>query len=63
MVLYMLLTSDEYELPIAVADTVVELARLTGSDERTISSGISRHKKRGGFCKWRKVEVEDDDEY
>lgn len=63
MKIYMLVSSDEYELPLAVADSGMELSRLTGVDERTIYSSISRHKRRGGFCKWRMIEVEDDDEY
>jgi len=44
-IVYMAVTADKYELPICVADTVVELARMCGTSENTISSQISRRKK------------------
>lgn len=46
MILYMEVTQDEYELPVAVAYTVAELARLRGAKESTIYSCIS-HEKAG----------------
>ena len=41
MIVYMKVTRDEYELPIAIADTVGELARMTGASKETIFSNIS----------------------
>lgn len=50
--LYIAVSLDEYELPIAVADTVPELARMMGTSANTINSSLS-HKAR----RYRKVEI------
>lgn len=52
--LYMQVTRDKYELPIHVAESVTELARMVHKTPNTISSMISK-KIRG----WIKVEVEE----
>lgn len=39
---YMKVTGDKYELPIAIADTAAELARIVGVHKSTIWSQISR---------------------
>lgn len=57
MTLYMMLSRDEYELPVAVADSSKELSMMTGYSVNTILSSISHGYKR--FCK---VEVEDDND-
>lgn len=54
-VLYMQVTRDKYELPIAVADTVSELARMTGKSRSHISSAMSHAKKRGFKSQYVKV--------
>lgn len=46
MIVFMKVTRDKYELPIAIADSIQELARITGSNEKTIRSAIS-HSKNG----------------
>ena len=46
MKLYMAVTQDEYELPIAVCTSVQELARKCGVKENTISHTIALYKKR-----------------
>lgn len=46
MIVYMKVTRDKYELPIAIADTVGELAKMTGASKETIFSNIS-HQKSG----------------
>lgn len=53
---------DKYELPVAVADTVVELADILGVSPRAIMSTFSRW-NRGVYkwCPYRKVRVEIDD--
>lgn len=56
MKLYMCTTLDEYELPIAVAETRNELARMLGRTVNSIQSCFS-HKSRGYF----EIEVEDED--
>ena len=43
---YMCVTDDELELPVAVADTARELAKLCGTTENAIHSAISHAKKR-----------------
>ena len=45
----MKVSPDKYELPIAVADSPRELARMTGNTRRSISSMISKSCK--GWCK------------
>lgn len=58
--LYMVVTKDEYEEPLAVAESMAELGRIIGVDKASICRGIQRH-KRGGKSKYRMIEVDDDD--
>lgn len=51
--LYLRTTQDELELPIAVADSPTELARMLGTTENNVSSCISKHYKG-----WYKIEIE-----
>lgn len=63
MVLYLKTTTDEYELPIAVAASPGELAELTGITEASAASIVSRlknGKKEVAKC-YHIVEVEDDE--
>jgi len=55
MTLYLKTTQDKYELPIAVADTAAELAKILGTSPGVVWSSIS-HKRKG----WYRVEVEDE---
>jgi len=57
MKLYMKTTKDELELPLAVARSANELARMIGLKESTVYSSLSR-KSKG----WAVVEVEDEEE-
>lgn len=63
MTLYMRVTRDKYELPEAVAEDAGTLARMCGVTVNTIFSQISRFEHDGKPCRWRRVEVEDDDEF
>lgn len=58
MCVYMKVTKDEFELPLAIADTPTELSRITGDKLGTINSALSRakHKKRK-FSRYIKVEI------
>ena len=56
MILYMLVTNDEYELPIVVADSVSELARILKIPPNRIQSAISHAKKKGHKSIYVKVE-------
>ena len=42
---YLEVTKDEYELPICVAESVKELAKMTGADPRVIHSTVWHWKK------------------
>ena len=46
MILYIEVSKDEYELPLAVADTIKELAKLRHISESTIFYNMSCEKKR-----------------
>ncbi len=60
MILYLEVTSDEYELPIAVAESPKELARMTGTTSNIIRSAICHLKQPGRKrSKYVKLEVED----
>lgn len=63
MTVYMKVTQDEYELPLAIASTVQELADICGTSANNIRSTMSRHKS-GKFkkTKYVKVEVSEEDE-
>lgn len=59
---WMKVTNDEYELPVAVADSAEKLARLIGAKAATIYSAAWQQKK--GINRrsiYQCVEVEDDD--
>lgn len=57
---YMEITLDEYELPVAVADSVVELAKLIKISADTIYNVMYHNKVRGlKRCKYIKVELEE----
>lgn len=56
MKLYVRTTTDELELPVAVAGSAKELAEMTGTTAACVLSSISR-----GHKGWERVEVEDDD--
>ena len=56
---YMLVTEDEYELPLMVADTAIELARRLGLRECSVMSAICKAKKTGRKCKYVRVDWDD----
>ena len=60
MTLYIKVTNDRYELPMAVADTAHELAKMCGVTPNNIYSQISHAKSKGRWCSYQKVEVEDE---
>lgn len=45
MTLWLKVTTDQYELPLAVADTIPELARMTGCTVASLYSIFSRKRK------------------
>lgn len=56
--IYMKVTKDKYELPLAVADSIVELAELIGIKADNIYSTISHARKKGYKCCYVKVEID-----
>lgn len=58
--LYMKVTRDEFELPVAVADSVAELAKMLGIKPNTVSRSLSRQKCHGRKSCYRKVEIIED---
>lgn len=64
MTIVMLVTADKYEPPMivadSVADSVAELAREIGRTPTDLYSAMSQARKRGGRCKYVRVEVEED---
>ena len=61
--LWMAVTPDKYELPIAVADTGKELAKILGVTESNICHLWNRKRKSDRRCKYYiyRIEVEDED--
>ncbi len=58
MYVYMEITKDRYELPVAVADTMAELAKICGVHMTAISHAINGAKR----TKYIRVEIEDYEE-
>ena len=55
---WMMVTLDEYELPLLVADTAEELAVMAGVKVGAIHSAMSKHKHgKTQRCKYKKVRV------
>ena len=62
MTLWMEVTMDEYELPVAVASSAEELARKIGKTTNNIYSAIYKAKVRGYRSRYVKVEVEEEND-
>lgn len=57
---YMMITNDKYELPLAVADTVEELASIVNTTPNSIYSAMSHFKNNKDLyksCKYIKVKI------
>lgn len=54
---WQLVTQDEYELPIAQADTPEELGKLTGKTANAIRSAVSRVESEGKKSKWKRIRL------
>ena len=57
-VVYMVVSKDKYELPLAVADSVAELARMIGLNRSTVASAMSHAKKKGFNSHYVKVVID-----
>ena len=58
----MLVTPDEFELPVFVTDNIEELANYVGTKSTNIRSAISHAKKRKYKCRFKRIEFDADDE-
>lgn len=45
MKIWMKVTTDEYSLPLAIADSARELAQICGADKNVIQSTAAHHRK------------------
>lgn len=58
---WMKVTNDELELPVAVADSAVELAKILGVNPNSIASIYSKYQSGiAKSCRYRKVVIDDD---
>lgn len=55
-------TADRYELPVAVAETGAELARMCGKSENNVYNAINKAKQLGHRCQYIRVEIEEDED-
>ena len=63
MVLYLKVTNDKYELPLAVATSAEELARMTGANANTIRAAVCHYEKgRVKNSVYKRVRIEDEEE-
>lgn len=56
MTLWLAVTADKYELPIAVADTGAELGRMLGIKHNLINKMLCMHNK-GQIASWKKYKI------
>lgn len=61
MIVWLAITTDELELPIAVADTARELGKIIGKTENAIFKTVEHYKfgknKRKKICPYVRVEI------
>ena len=62
MIIWMKVTRDKYEFPVAMADSCALLARLLGTTTYAIYTGVRHYEKEGRMSAYRKVRIEDDRE-
>lgn len=58
--LWIKVTKDQYEFPLAVADTIEELAQICGSTKNNIASLMSHAKADGRWCQYQKIEIDEE---
>ena len=61
-IIWLKVTHDEYELPVAVGDSLADLAKLLKVSRNTIASSYSHFLHGGKWSSYRKVEIEEDEE-
>ena len=59
---YMKITKDRYELPLAVADTGEELARICGTSINNVYNAIRKARINNYKCQYIRVNIEEGQE-
>lgn len=59
---YMKVTMDEFELPVAVADSVAELAKMVGVKPNAIYHALSYQEKHGRKRCYKRIEITEDEQ-
>lgn len=59
--IYMLVTKDQYELPLAVASSKRELGEMLGVSPLTIANSIARSRRDGHKSKYVRVDFPNND--
>ena len=59
---YMKVTMDEFELPVAIADSAVELAKMVGVKPNTVLKSIYYSKKHGWKSRYKRIEITEDEQ-
>ena len=63
MTIYMEVDLKNKELPTGrMAETATALSRMCGCNDKNVSSAIHHAKKKGGRCRYVKVEIDEEDE-
>ena len=63
MTVWIMVSKDKYELPLAVADSAQELAKMVGCSANNIHSSYSHYLHRAQkHSRFYKVEIEEDDD-
>lgn len=57
--IYIKVSNDEYELPVAVADTAAALSLMLGLNPKSVTKHMTRCRKSGLWCCYRKVYIGD----
>ena len=60
MIIWVKVTNDKYELPVAVADTAQKLAEMVGATKAAVVSGACHFRHGRAWSCYRKVEIEDE---
>lgn len=59
---YMKVTKDDYELPEAVADSIMELADMLGVKRQSIYDSMRHVETRGSWSPYKKVDIGEEQE-
>ena len=62
MTIWMKVSDDKYELPVMVAESQLELARMLGINPNVIASSMSHNRARGVYTPYRRIDIEEGEE-